>query len=646
VSATGAAPDTGGTTTGPLTGGGEAVLGAADIARLSGVRRPAVSNWRRRYSDFPRPMSGSSANPMFSMAEVEQWCLRNGKPFRADPAERLWQRIRATVDGVRTAEFLAHAGLLLTRYDGVGPRVPGPDAHWAKLLCATVEAAEADPDGAGGLYARLCDRLASAQGRSAAVDAATAAAVAEIAGIGPGMRVLDPACGSGPLLRAAAERGAEVLWAQDLDPALTVVCRSRLLLAGTACEAAAGDALREDGFADREADAVLCDPPFRDRDWGHDELEGDGRWSYGHPPRGEGELAWVQHCLARVRRGGTVVVRMPAAAAGRASGRRVRAALLAGGALRMVAELPGGDGPSTAHLWVLRRPRNQGGAADRIVFVHGVKAPDQIVHAWMDPAVGGAAAVAPAELMDAAVDLRPAVHVAPRARDRAEGYPALRAELVAALTALADLPPELHAPSDAAEAEPDSSAPTITELAASGIVEIHQAPLGTPAGHGPLPLLTHRDLRDRRPPGGRTRNVPGGVVVRPGDVVAASGGHPLHPRVAGTDDAGAVLGPRLVLIRTDPDRLDPGYLAGVLEGAAASAERTGASGTLRFDLRRTRVPMITPELQRARAAARRRLDATEDRVAALADLGRRLAELGRLGLSTGTLLPRTTEEAP
>ncbi|MZE77930.1 N-6 DNA methylase, partial [Streptomyces sp. SID5475] len=69
------------------------------------------------------------------------------------------------------------------------------------------------------------------------------------------------------------------------------------------------DSLREDGPAFRgEADVVLCNPPFNERDWGHAELATDPRWVYGHPPRTEPELAWVQHALACLRPGGTAVL--------------------------------------------------------------------------------------------------------------------------------------------------------------------------------------------------------------------------------------------------------------------------------------------------------------------------------------------------
>ncbi|MFB9799022.1 N-6 DNA methylase, partial [Streptomonospora salina] len=367
--------------------GERAVLGAGDIARLTGVRRPAVSNWRRRYADFPRPVAGSSTNPRFALEDVERWCRDHGKPFEADAAERVWQRVQAGVDGVRTAEFLAHAGLALAGGAAAGSGLAGPDPGWAPLLAAvtgtagSAETAESCP--APQLYERLCARFTAERERAGALDAGVAAAMAAIAGAGPGSTVLDPACGTGTLLHAAAACGAQPLHGQDLDPAHAVIARCRMLLAGLSCETASGDALRADGFAGRAADAVLCDPPFRDRDWGCAELAEDARWAYGQPPRGEGELAWVQHCLARVRPGGRVVVRMPAAAADRPSGRRVRAALVSAGALRMVAELPDGDAPPTAHLWVLDRPDGaERGAAAPVLTAAGVRDARELVRLW------------------------------------------------------------------------------------------------------------------------------------------------------------------------------------------------------------------------------------------------------------------------
>jgi hypothetical protein len=55
------------------------VVTAADIARLAGVGRAAVSNWRRRHGDFPRPVGGSPTSPTFALDAIEAWLQANGR---------------------------------------------------------------------------------------------------------------------------------------------------------------------------------------------------------------------------------------------------------------------------------------------------------------------------------------------------------------------------------------------------------------------------------------------------------------------------------------------------------------------------------------------------------------------------------------
>jgi type I restriction enzyme M protein len=60
----------------------------ADIARRTGVQRPAVSNWKRRHSDFPDPLDGPGGE-LYDPAEIAAWldgrripvnALRPGEP--------------------------------------------------------------------------------------------------------------------------------------------------------------------------------------------------------------------------------------------------------------------------------------------------------------------------------------------------------------------------------------------------------------------------------------------------------------------------------------------------------------------------------------------------------------------------------------
>src|ERR1700730_3350898 len=81
----------------------------AEIARIAGVGRAAVSNWRRRHDTFPAPVGGSDTSPQFSMAEVELWLQRQGKGEGIGARERLWPQFEElgepTLQGKAAAEL-------------------------------------------------------------------------------------------------------------------------------------------------------------------------------------------------------------------------------------------------------------------------------------------------------------------------------------------------------------------------------------------------------------------------------------------------------------------------------------------------------------------------------------------------------------
>src|SRR5699024_6155772 len=196
---------------------------------------------------------------------------------------------------------------------------------------------------------------------------------------------------------------------------------------------AVGDALRTDSWQGFAADVVLCDPPFGYRDWGHEELGVDPRWQHGGPAKGEPELAWVQHCLARSTPGGTVVVAVPASVAYRKAGRAIRQSLVRHGVFRAVIALPAGVLRSTGipiHLWVLRNPT--GSSVDPVLLVDASEhrprrrgrvnweeLREAVVAPWGEFCESGEVAalsgrhqtVEPIELLDEDVDLTPARHV-------------------------------------------------------------------------------------------------------------------------------------------------------------------------------------------------------------------------------------------
>src|SRR6185312_8853525 len=130
---------------------------AAQIARIAGVGRAAVSNWRKRHADFPAPVGGSETSPTFSLLAVEEWLRAEGKLSETPADELLWRAVDAaggTAEG--TAAVLAGLGRALAG-------AAGPDADPAidpALDPALVSQASklAEADGRGEVFERLQDR--------------------------------------------------------------------------------------------------------------------------------------------------------------------------------------------------------------------------------------------------------------------------------------------------------------------------------------------------------------------------------------------------------------------------------------------------------------------------------------------------------
>lgn len=99
-----------------------------------------------------------------------------------------------------------------------------------------------------------------------------------------------------------------------------------------------------------------------------------------------------------------------------------------------------------------------------------------------------------------------------------------------------------------------------------------------------------------------------------------------------------MLGPHLLVVRTDPEVLDPYCLAGFLRRAAPRGAALPSRGH-RVDVRRARVPRLPIAEQRRYGEAFRRLEEFEDALNRLAADGRKLADRIRDGLVLGELLP-------
>ncbi|WP_405390349.1 N-6 DNA methylase [Streptomyces sp. NBC_01102] len=702
---------------------------AAGIARLAGVGRAAVSNWRRRHADFPRPVGGTDTSPSFSLPEIERWLRDQGKLAEVPLRERVWQQLSGHPAGTVTALIHAGCALLLVRdrptawleitavsdarmagvlpvaLDEVLTTRFGPErvVHTPSdadllpsvpLLRAVAElAAEA---GARKAFEFLFVRQLDANPRQYTLTppdlAELMTALAEQngaagrrAGKRPARAVLDPAAGTGALLLAVD--GSATLYAQEADPDLAALTALRLALHsenaagsdGGALVVRSGDTLRTDAFPQVTVDAVLCHPPFNERNWGHDELAYDPRWEYGFPARTESELAWVQHALAHLQEGGTAVLLMPPAAASRRSGRRIRADLLRRGALRAVVALPAGAAPPYGiplHLWVLRKPGAghpaapelllvdtadptdpgtgpaASGGRDRIDWTAVRKTALDAWHAFADEdgkdrtdrvdRPGTSRAVPVIELLDDDVDLAPARHLPPPAGGGAAELARVRDRLDDTLKLTARLTPPPAAPAESSR----RTLTTVGELARAGALQLR-----TGSGGGTAPVLTEHDVLAGTAPSGTpsggapTAGAPAQdeepLLLEEGDVIVPVLGGGSVTRVVDEATAGAALGRNLQLLRPDPAALDPWFLAGFLRGTANNRQASSyASTAARLDARRLQLPRLPLAEQRQYGAQFRALAAFEDALRTAGRLGGQLVQGMYDGLTDGSVAPK------
>ncbi|WP_051572286.1 N-6 DNA methylase [Cryptosporangium arvum] len=613
---------------------------AADIARLAGVGRAAVSNWRKRYRSFPAPVGGTAGSPQFDLEQVEQWLVEQGKLPAVTAEDRLWRNLLAA-EG-EPAQALAAAGDHLR-----GARLM-PAAELRPDLDA-LSAERGVPDTFAQLWSRFAELPAQ---RSVTTPDALAELMVTLAGVG-GRTVLDPACGTGRLLRAAVDAGATAVYGQDNDPDATRLADLWLGFGGLSGEIRTGDSLRHDAFAELTVDAVVANLPFGLTDWGHEELGYDRRWEFGVPPRTEPELAWAQHAFAHLRPGGTSVLLMPPSAASRRAGRRIRAEFLRRGALRAVVALPPGAAAPHGiglHLWILQRRPTPTPAVllldtSELDLAAAVQRAGTAVGRFLDgvePAEPLAYPVPVIDLLDDEVDLRPS-----RRAPVDSPHRSVTDELRTAggrLSALVERLPALL-PGRTIEAPADTPSPSISiaELARSGAVEIIGPLRGGDDGEAvDAPLLSASDIIRRGPATAGTDRVSQRIPLRAGDVVVPMIARPVTAGVV-TED-GALLGRSIYLIRPDLDTIDPWFLAGHLPTAGNERRTSSLSGTLRLDVRRAQVPRIPIAEQRHHGEVFRRLDALNDALRQATALSAEMTRLTADGLASGKLRP--TENGP
>lgn len=633
-------------------------VAAAEIARLAGVTRATVSNWRRRHPDFPAPVTGGSeSRPLFDLTEVQTWLRGHGVQAADSPLQRLRTLLRSEVDPAAVPELIETA-------DSTVRKPTAPQSAVRDAVAATDLEQVLDILAERGLDAVPTTGVYPTEQPVATLMADLLAAVATPTS------VLDPACGSGTLLMAAARIGATALAGQDVLP--VQAARTRVLLRSalpnTKLDIRAGDSLLADAFPGTEFDAVLANPPYAQREWGASQLALDVRWEYSVPPRGESELAWVQHMLAHLRPGGYAIALLPPAVAARTSGRRIRMELLRAGALRAVIALPAGASTPRQiglQIWVLRKP--DAAQSDSVLFIdsarlpgHGAAQPDwsalaeRVIDSWRafdhgdtDAATIAdfAAVVRTVDILDDDIDLTPARRVR-AAIDPAGVAAAARAAIDLLGEHLADLRAVVGTVADWTAGKPTSlRTATVGDLERGGAVStVATTPESVDPNAPQRPVLSGRDLLAGRGPSGLT--APGASLptelIREGDVLVSrfrdDHGAAQGARVAEGADVGAVPGTGVIVFRTDRARIDPWFFAGFI-GSPDNAAAMFGSTTIRLDPSRLRIPILRLDEQQHYGRAFRELHLLRVAATRTSEAAQRAAELISTGLTAGVLAP-------
>ncbi|MFE2457811.1 N-6 DNA methylase [Streptomyces sp. NPDC059402] len=650
----------------------------AEIARIAGVGRAAVSNWRRRHDSFPSRIGGTDVSPQFSLAEVERWLKENGKLKDIGGREFLWPRFEAL--GSRDESGLAIAEAA-RRMRSPRTRTPSPALPADVRQLVGEAAALGRVEGPRETFEFLLQRWLETHVRQLSTTPAPLAALMTLIALdactsGPreNLTVFDPACGTGHLAAATCqEYGSSPLTVLgcERDPALAALAAARLDFVtqdrDVRTEIATADALRDDPFAGAQADIALCNPPFNERDWGYEELATDQRWTHGLPPRTEPELAWVQHLLSHLKPGGAAVVLLPPAVASRRAGRRIRGSLLRTGALRAVVALPPGSAQPhsvSLQLWVLKAAPDSPSAAapvqdalmvDATGFARpGTREPGpdwealsafvlsalaDIDHPDVEPPEN-AVRVPLLDLLDDEVDVTPGRYTASRAEPSGMELATTWKELGSLLTGLTGHVQQLSGLDF--ETQAPQTIATVGDLVKAGALTLRagQQPVRSESSPGDtdVPLLTVADLLMDGTPGA---TVPAGTaqtVVEAGDVVIAGVVRAFRAWVH--QGPPTALGPQLYALRVDPEKVDAHFLAGCLRAPANGRQAgTHASSSSRVDIRRLHVLQLPLEEQATYAEAFRRLrdfEALLDRASAV---GKGLADDVSDRLAAGGLTP-------
>ncbi len=141
-----------------------------------------------------------------------------------------------------------------------------------------------------------------------------------------GETIYDPACGTGGMLLECVDHLKDnkedyrtlKLFGQEKNLTSSSIARMNMFLHGIEdFDILRGDTLRSPAFFEADGlktfDCVIANPPFSLKDWGAENWANDpyGRNIAGVPPKGNGDMAWIQHMVKSMNSTGRMTVVLP-----------------------------------------------------------------------------------------------------------------------------------------------------------------------------------------------------------------------------------------------------------------------------------------------------------------------------------------------
>lgn len=197
-------------------------------------------------------------------------------------------------------------------------------------------------------------------------------------------QIYDPACGSGGMFTQSArfikEHQGNIrdvsIFGQESNPTTWKLAKMNLALRGL--EANLGkhnaDSFHDDQHKTLKANYILANPPFNISDWGGKKLQEDIRWSYGIPPVGNANYAWLQHMLHHLNPVGGVagtVLANGSLSSNTSNEGEIRKNMIKADVVECIVSLPGQLFYSTGipvSLWIMRKGKTDA-ANGKILFI-------------------------------------------------------------------------------------------------------------------------------------------------------------------------------------------------------------------------------------------------------------------------------------